>query len=523
MSNPQRGHPNDPRYAQPYGRDMQHRGSQEQSQGDHSYGQGGNYQTPQYQSPQHQGYQQPNSGYGSQEPSGQQYSQGYGDPQYSQQGQQGGRPDPVVTRALNMASPSAEYGHQAGNEGQTSHGGYSQDPSAQDYYSQQSGGNSVRDSQRAQMFHADPGAGGHNVPQGDSGYADPRFVGHDVYEQQRAGFESFRGDAVGGGFGSGDGQVFGAQSENDPMFAPVGQADANFYESDYDEDYEEETGGGKRMLIAASILGVIGVAGAVGYAYNAGMLGGGKAQVAGSAPLIVADSQPAKEKPEVSGGKEFPNRGKLFYDRLGEADNPVTGSAAKPERIVSREEPVMGSGGSAPEAAKPAMANNASGGPRKVQTLKVLPDGRIVKTTSTATPSNAQAVPEMKATNVKTVKPQIIQQAAAPSATAAISSTPARKVVIPSPVTQSAAMSGYVVQVAARRNEADALSAFGQLQKKYPSILSSYRPNIQQTDLGDKGVWYRLRVGPMDSKDSASAVCNELKAAGHSGCFVKAL
>lgn len=72
----------------------------------------------------------------------------------------------------------------------------------------------------------------------------------------------------------------------------------------------------------------------------------------------------------------------------------------------------------------------------------------------------------------------------------------------------------YLVQIASRQSERDALTAFAELQQRYPDLLGSFRPRIKMADLGAKGIWYRVHVGPMDDKSLASNFCERLKAAG---------
>ena len=79
-----------------------------------------------------------------------------------------------------------------------------------------------------------------------------------------------------------------------------------------------------------------------------------------------------------------------------------------------------------------------------------------------------------------------------------------------------------MVQVAARKSQTDALAAFADIQQKYPRLLSGYRPIIKRADLGNKGVWYRLNVGPVESKQVASSLCGQLKNAGMRSCIVRA-
>ena len=60
--------------------------------------------------------------------------------------------------------------------------------------------------------------------------------------------------------------------------------------------------------------------------------------------------------------------------------------------------------------------------------------------------------------------------------------------------------SQYVVQVGSKQNQTEALATFADMQQKYPTLLASYRPMVQKADLGAKGVWYRLRIGPIVDK-----------------------
>jgi sporulation related protein len=68
----------------------------------------------------------------------------------------------------------------------------------------------------------------------------------------------------------------------------------------------------------------------------------------------------------------------------------------------------------------------------------------------------------------------------------------------------------------------DALKAFADMQQKYGDTLQNRTPDVREVDLGDKGVWHRLVVGPPASREAASGVCMQLKAQGYSGCWVVA-
>ncbi len=56
---------------------------------------------------------------------------------------------------------------------------------------------------------------------------------------------------------------------------------------------------------------------------------------------------------------------------------------------------------------------------------------------------------------------------------------------------------------------------------EYSDITAALLSDIQEADLGERGVWYRLRIGPFDDNGAANDVCNPLKAQGDD-CFVAA-
>ncbi len=72
---------------------------------------------------------------------------------------------------------------------------------------------------------------------------------------------------------------------------------------------------------------------------------------------------------------------------------------------------------------------------------------------------------------------------------------------------------GMLVQVSSQRSEDAARATFRDLQSRYPSILGKYEVNIQRADLGDRGIFFRARVGPFSPGD-ADRLCSALKAAG---------
>jgi cell division protein FtsN len=88
---------------------------------------------------------------------------------------------------------------------------------------------------------------------------------------------------------------------------------------------------------------------------------------------------------------------------------------------------------------------------------------------------------------------------------------------VPAPASASpAAAGGYVLQIGAYKSQADAETAWKAYQGRHAALLAGHAENIQQVDLGEKGTWYRLRVGGLGDREVALALCDRLKADGGS-------
>jgi cell division septation protein DedD len=73
---------------------------------------------------------------------------------------------------------------------------------------------------------------------------------------------------------------------------------------------------------------------------------------------------------------------------------------------------------------------------------------------------------------------------------------------------------GYVVQLSSQRSEADAQASFRSLQEKFPTVLRGRTAVVRRTDLGAKGIYYRVVMGPFAAAGEADQFCSSLKAAG---------
>jgi cell division septation protein DedD len=309
--------------------------------------------------------------------------------------------------------------------------------------------------------------------------------------------------------------------------------------------------GRSAFMVGSALLGAIALGGALAFAYK--QSGGGLSGE--QPPLVQADNRPVKELPDQPGGKEFPHKNKLIYDRLQNGDEPES------ERLVPRQEnvavpalppsadgpaPVASTdlnspttqavGGTEPIAvASVDDGSTAEGGPRKVKTTVVLPDGSMAAPPEEAAaaaaeaPAAAEAAPQAAAAAgaAPQAAPAAPPAAEAPQQVAALPAPPTPEAKPKPPVQQTAAAAPaaatkYVVQVGSKKSQTDALAGFADMQQKYPKLLANYRPMVQKADLGAKGVWYRLRIGPIVDKTAATKLCSQLKSQGLPDCLVMA-
>ena len=71
-----------------------------------------------------------------------------------------------------------------------------------------------------------------------------------------------------------------------------------------------------------------------------------------------------------------------------------------------------------------------------------------------------------------------------------------------------------MLQIGAYKSQADADAAWTTYKAKHAALLSGYSDDVQQADLGEKGTWYRLRVGGLSDREVATGLCDRLKADG---------
>ncbi|MCE2510586.1 MAG: SPOR domain-containing protein [Alphaproteobacteria bacterium] len=226
----------------------------------------------------------------------------------------------------------------------------------------------------------------------------------------------------------------------------------NFFVSRFEDKSDRRRSGSPRrglygFLAVFLAFGLF--AGVVWIAYQEGTKADGDAVV----PIVHAEPEPIKTRPERPGGMDVPFQDKLVYGQLAEqAPEPEA-----PHLLPPPEEPVA-----LPEAAA---------APPKTEILQELE--------STPAPQAEAPAPP----------PPPVETAARPPAGG----------------------EGVRIQIAAMRSEAQAKAQWVQLQKAHDDLLSGLALHVERADLGAKGVFFRVQAGPLSDAGAAAALCEKLK------------
>jgi len=186
-------------------------------------------------------------------------------------------------------------------------------------------------------------------------------------------------------------------------------------------------------------------------------------------------------------------------------------------------------------------ANDRQGDPAQaaddIVTGSLQPDqpDQIVRKAAAALPKGPPAalLPDRPADNIQTASltPDITRTETAPSPQAKVPSKPAVQAAKQPPAPQETQASkqqakadtaqpqGWTVQLSSQRAPDAAWSVWKKLSAKYDRLLAGTDPLVYKADLGDRGVYYRLRVHKIGSRKAAQRLCSRLKARGTS-CFV---
>lgn len=259
-------------------------------------------------------------------------------------------------------------------------------------------------------------------------------------------------------------------------------ADAGVYDPGYDDAYydyvedDEDRGSRGPVFIVLTILVFAALVAVVWVAYQQGVRQADR----GEPPLITAEAGPIKIAPEERGGVVVPDQDKMIYENSGANEQTVERLSPPPEQ--PREVPQ----------------------PAARITLPGAPASEPVEAVDEALPPPAPS----EDTSAREVAPVAEAPPVAPPA--------------PPPAAEAAPVaSGFVVQIGAFPSDAEAAAQWQSVKSSHGAVLSGLKPDIKRVDLKEKGIWFRLRVGPFDTRADAVAACEALKARG-AGCMVTA-
>ncbi len=283
----------------------------------------------------------------------------------------------------------------------------------------------------------------------------------------------------------------------------------------------------RALPMVVALVALAGFAVMVWYAFDWGL-----DQVeTGRLPVILAEPEPIKSRPESPGGLEVPHQDKLVLNEVvpdpekpqverllpppetprppkapsaaevetaaGALDEP-TRSAVPPAPLPVPESAV----GEAPAAAAPQIPAAASSPPSE-PALSEPADAPPQVAAQPAAPETA--APETATAEPATAEPATPEPATPEPAAAAM----------PAPPVQTAARTAsgtYVVQLAALRARDGTRPAWTRLQRAHPMLLGDKELTVQEIDLGERGIFYRVQAGFFPDRVGASALCRALKA-----------
>jgi len=277
---------------------------------------------------------------------------------------------------------------------------------------------------------------------------------------------------------------------------------------DADPDSRYARRGAHTRLILAVALALLALA-ALGVAARHIFFEGGpkvQAENTGGVPLIKADDKPIKTKPgpEERGGMEVPNRDKLVYERMGSSESEPQSERLLPPPETPQPPPAQ------PRA--PTIKPAFSTPPAK----EVVPTPAPARVAAPVPPPPVQVPPPAAATAPAQVA------AAAPPPPPAAKASAAKPVAAapPPPAAPAKAIAGgsWVVQLAALKTESEARAEWTRIHSANKDIVGSLGEDIVRVDLGAKGVYWRVRGGPL-AEAQARTICAQLTKRNQ-GCII---
>jgi cell division septation protein DedD len=213
-------------------------------------------------------------------------------------------------------------------------------------------------------------------------------------------------------------------------------------------------------------------------------------------PVIVADPSETRVRPDDPGGMEVPDQDMLIHRSLeeGESEPVVERLLPPPEEPAARP--------ASPPPSPPVVAED-------VADVEAQIPASVAEPEPAAEPdSPPQSEPEVTQTVVAPSPPPPPPLAKAEPEAAA----PPDTLADPPPDPPVAAAGGaYRIQLASFRDRDAVDRGWKAFLAKAPVLLVDLIPDVQEVDLGpERGTFYRLRAGPLRSREAADKLCELL-------------
>jgi cell division septation protein DedD len=220
----------------------------------------------------------------------------------------------------------------------------------------------------------------------------------------------------------------------------------------------------------------------------------------GDVPLIRADDQPTRKRPDDPGGIQVPGQGTLVLDGA-HADSKVEQLLPPPEAPLPRPLPPEPAEASSPPVPEPVVPLAA-------------PQPPVVALEPPPKPTPPAKAPQPAAVAAR--QPPVVAVEPAPKPAASAKAPQPAAAAVP---TSAMAIKGYRLQLGAVRSADAAKQEWDRLRRLNNDVLGPLSYAVQRVDLGERGIFYRIQAGPVADATAAERSCRELKRRGV-GCIL---